>query len=317
MSLDQNQMGQNHALTLTMPTDMDPKDVPVARTHQSLPTSTLKGICVVCDESVLSTHQRTKSSLGYCHYDCTQKVIRGDSSISPRASTNWFMGHPPQFGKDSPATPHVLLNDNAVTAARKATSKSPNSPLLISVQENEEAKCTVSLPEETNLKATGAQQLSFEPGLRAGLQVPVDEKSQPSKETRELNQMVGTMWEHTQHAADVLQLEHVCTLRRRVECTVALTPEELKHYKDPDELEGMIESLWSQTFVQEFLCEHGSQTVPITNGTQETPKHKQNKKVVAHSHQKLVKQSTAMQAAKHLRTNETIFHIKAISAGIA
>ena len=128
------------------------------------------------------------------------------------------------------------------------------------MKENEEAKCTVhvSLPEETNLRATGARQLSFEPGLRAGLQVPVDEKGQHSKDTRELNQMVGTMWEYTQHAADVLQLEHVRTLRRRVECAVALTSEELKHYKDPDELEGMNKSLWSQTFVHEFLREHGS-----------------------------------------------------------
>ena len=89
--------------------------------------------------------------------------------------------------------------------------------------------------------------------------------------------MVGTMWEHTQHAADELQLEHVCTLRRRVECAMALTPEELKHYEmlfdpdelfafsncDPDELEGMIESLWSQTFVQEFL---GHTWLQLTQG---------------------------------------------------
>ena len=271
MSLDQNQMDQNHELTRTMtiPTDMDPNDVPVART-MSLPTSTLKGVCVVCDEAVYSTHQRTKSSLGYCHYDCTQKVIRGDAPISPTASANWFTGHPPQFGNESPTTPNVPLNDKAVIAARNAT-KSPKSPILLSVKENEEAARTVSFPVEPNLKAKGAQQRSFEAGFRVGLQIPVDEKNKPSRKTRELNQMVGTMWEHAQHAAEELQLER--------------TPEELAHYQDPDELEGMIESLWSQSFVQDFLCEQGSQMV------QET--HKQNTTMVAHSQQRLLSAGSA------------------------
>merc|ERR1712086_969759 len=295
MSLDHNQMEQDHELTRTMtiPTGMDPIDVPVSRT-MSLPNSTLKGVCVVCDGAVFSTHQRTKSSLGYCHYDCTQKVIRGDAPISPTASANWFMGHPPQFGKLSPATPNVPLNDKAVMAARNAT-KSPKSPLLLSVQENEESTRTVSFSLEPDLKAKGAQQRSFEAGFRTGLQIPVDEKNKPSRKTRELNQMVGTMWEHAQHAAEELQLEH--------------TPEELAHYQDPDEIEGMIESLWSQTFVQDFLCEQGSQMVQQM--------HTQNKQMVAHSQQRLLQQSTAMQAANHLRTNETIFYNEALSAGSA
>jgi len=161
-SLDQNQMGQTHALTLTIPTDMDPINSPLKRT-KSLPTSTLKGICVVCDESVLSTHQRTKSSLGYCHYDCTQKVIKGDAPISPRLlSTNWFMGHPPELGVDSPTSPTVPLDNQAVQTARKANFlafvESANGLRnQRSEQENDEA-VTASLAEEPNLEAKGAQQ---------------------------------------------------------------------------------------------------------------------------------------------------------------
>ena len=45
--------------------------------NDRMPAPILKGVYVVCDEHVLSTRQRNKPSLRYCHRDFTNQVIRG------------------------------------------------------------------------------------------------------------------------------------------------------------------------------------------------------------------------------------------------
>ena len=85
-----------------------------------MPAPILKGVCVVCDEHVLSTHQRTKSSLGYCHRDCTNQVIRGEAHpISPRVASEACPFSEVNLAV-SPSTPNVEMRDAAVKLARKA-----------------------------------------------------------------------------------------------------------------------------------------------------------------------------------------------------